>query len=149
MKKYFVLFFVLLVVLPLGWFFFNEFEGKAPIIEVELPSVYLQKDYTLSVKVGDVGTGLRKVRVLLVQGGKEEVIMNRDYPSLGYRGAFMGSQVKDETYEIPVDFWKYGMQDGKAILKITAFDYSWRGWNRGNETTVERDVIIDNKPPSV
>ncbi|MDY0220186.1 MAG: M23 family metallopeptidase [Desulfobacterium sp.] len=149
MKKFLVLFFVLLVVLPLGWFFFNEFEGKTPIIEVELPSVYLQKGYALSVKAGDVGTGLRKVRALLVQGSKEEVLMDRHYPSLGFRGAFMGSQVKDDLYEIPVEFWKYGMQDGKAVLKITAFDYSWRGWNRGNETTVEREVMIDTKPPRI
>lgn len=141
--------FILFVALPLGWFLFNEFEGKEPVIEVALPSVYLQQGYALSVKAGDVGTGLRKIRVLLVQGNKEEVLMDRDYDHLGYRGIFMGSQVKDDTYEVPVEFWKYGMQDGKAMLKITAFDYSWRGWNRGNETTVEREVIIDTKPPRI
>lgn len=149
MKKFFVLIFILVVFLPLSWFLFSEFEGKAPVIEVDLPSVYLQKGYALSIKAGDIGTGLRKVRVLLVQGSKEEVLMDRDYSPLGYRGAFMGSQVKDETYEVPVEFWKYGMQDGQALLKITAFDYSWRGWNKGNGTTVEREVIIDTKPPRI
>jgi murein DD-endopeptidase MepM/ murein hydrolase activator NlpD len=42
-----------------------------------------------------------------------------------------------------------GISDGKAILRIVAWDYSWRGLWRGNKTYIEKNVEIDNRPPDV
>ncbi len=149
MKKLFIILFILMVVLPLGWFFANEFEGKQPILSVKLPSIYLNRSFEMSLKVTDQGTGLRSIRVSIVQAGKEKVLLDQKYPPLGYQGLFIGSQVLDQSFEIPVESWKYGMQDGEAFLKMTASDYSWRGWNRGNTVLVEKKVIIDTKPPQI
>ncbi|MCP4116018.1 MAG: M23 family metallopeptidase [Desulfobacteraceae bacterium] len=149
MKKLIVFLFVLIVVLPLGWFLANEFEGKQPVLSVKLPSLYLNRSYEMSLKATDQGTGLRSIRVSIVQAGKEKVLLDKKFQRLGYRDFFFGSQVHDESFEIPVESWKYGMQDGEAFLKISAADYSWRGWNRGNAVAVEKKVIIDTKAPQI
>ncbi|ACN15871.1 peptidase M23/M37 family protein [Desulforapulum autotrophicum HRM2] len=149
MKKLLFITFILVVVLPLGWFFFSEFEGRAPVVEVALPSPYLKQDYTVSLRARDVGTGLRHLNVALVQAGKEVTLLDKHFQPLGYQGLFMGSQVLDQAVEVPVAFKKFGMQDGEAVLKIIVSDYSWRGWNRGNTVTVERTVTIDTRPPRI
>ena len=42
-----------------------------------------------------------------------------------------------------------GITDGKAILRMVARDYSWRKWLHGNTAYIEKDVMIDTKPPEV
>ncbi len=149
MKKLFFITFILVIVLPLGWFFFSEFEGRAPVVEVALPSPYLKQDYTVSLRATDDGTGLRRLHVALAQAGREVTLLDRQFQPLGYQGLFMGSQVLDQAVDVPVSFHKFGMQDGQAVLKITVSDFSWRGWNRGNTVTVERTVTIDTRPPRI
>ncbi|GAF79722.1 unnamed protein product, partial [marine sediment metagenome] len=39
--------------------------------------------------------------------------------------------------------------DGKAILRLAVWDYSWRGWWQGNQTYVEKSLIIDTHPPEI
>lgn len=149
MKKLIIFLFILIIVLPLGWFLTNEFEGKQPILSVKLPSLYLNRAYKMSLNATDQGTGLRSIRVCIVQADKEKVLLDKTFQPLGYKGFFLGSQVLDQSFEIPVESWKYGMQDGEAFLKIVATDYSWRGWNRGSTVVVEKRVIIDTKPPQI
>ncbi|MCK5350296.1 MAG: M23 family metallopeptidase, partial [Desulfobacula sp.] len=60
-----------------------------------------------------------------------------------------GSKTIKDSFIIPVEFWKYGMTDGEAVIRIMVSDYSWRGWNKGNICYTEKKVIIDSKPPKV
>jgi len=148
-KKIVVFLFVLVIVLPLGWFLFNEFEGKKPTISVQLPSSYFNLSFEMPLRATDRGTGLRSIRVSLNQAGNEKVLLNKLYDPIGYKGFFIGSDVHDETFKIPVEALKYGMQDGEAVLKISVADYSWWNWNQGNRVVVEKKVIIDTKPPQI
>ena len=149
MKRVFFLLFFLLVFLPLTWFFINEFEGKPPEIKVELPSVYLNKSFEMSLKVSDRGTGLRNVQVSIVQGAKEKNVLEKSYPFSGYESFFMGSQIHEDVLNIPVTYWKYGMKDGEALIRIKVTDYSWKDWNNGNKVSLEKTVFIDSKPPRI
>ena len=149
MKKILVLFVILFMILPLTWFAVNEFEGKKPEISLKFPSLYLNRSYEMSVSVSDKGTGLRNIKVAIVQNGKEKILLNKKYPLKGYENFFMGSGVFKASFKIPVESWKYGMADGQAVFRISACDYSWRRWNTGNRTNKEIKVIIDTKPPEI
>lgn len=149
MKKFLVFIVILFIILPLTWVFVNEFEGEKPQIHFKSPSSYLNKSYEMSVSVFDKGTGLRNVNVSLVQNGKKKILLNKKYPFKGSENFFMGSGIFKDSFKIPVQAWKYGMADGQAVFKISAHDYSWRGWNSGNRAYKEIKVVIDTKPPEI
>ncbi len=149
MKKILIFGVLLFIILPLSWFAVNEFEGSSPEISLKLPSLYLNRSYEISAVVSDKGTGLRNVRVSIVQKGREKVLLNKKYPRQGYKGFFMGSGIFHASFKIPVESWKYGMTDGPAVFKISACDYSLRKWNNGNSTDKEVKLIIDTKPPEI
>ena len=149
MKKFLYLIFFLFVILPLTWFFVSEFEGKDPAVTVKLPSHYLKRSYEMELSISDHGTGLRGIKVSLVQDSKEKVLLQKEYTLQGYEGFFMGSGIFQDRFEIPIESWKYGMNDGEACIKIHVSDYSWRGWNKGNILNLEKKVVIDTKPPDI
>ncbi len=152
MRKILFFLFLVCVILPLSWLLFNLFEGKSPIVTPTLPSNYLKKNFQLSLSVEDKGTGLRQVEVSLVQGEKRKTLINKKYPSLGYSGVangIVGSGVFSDTFDIAIESWKYGMKDGDAQIHIHVADYSWRGWNKGNNADFKTQVIIDTKPPEI
>lgn len=149
MKKLLYLSFILFVILPLTWFCINEFEGSEPEVAVKLPSHYLKRSYEMELTVVDKGIGLRQIKVSLVQDNKEKVLLHRKYALQGYEKFFMGSGVLNEKFQIPIESWKYGMNDGNADIRISVSDYSWRGWNRGNVVNLDKKVVIDTKPPDI
>lgn len=149
MKKFIYIVVLLVIALPLAWFLFSQFEGQAPQVTIKLPSLYLNKSYEMSINAMDAGTGLRDVKVSLMQQGKEKILLDKHYPCVGYQRFFMGSQVFAEPFTIPVEAWKYAMTDGDAVFRIYVSDYSWRGWNKGNTIYQEHKVVIDTKSPDI
>ena len=152
MKKILFFLFFICVVLPLSWLLLNLFEEKKPAIAIQLPSVYLTKSYALALTVTDQGTGLKQVLISITQEGKEKTLANKQYIFTGYQALFLGSAgtgVLTDSFEIPIESWKYGMKDGEAVIKISVSDFSWRGWNKGNIVELEKKVIIDTKPPDI
>ena len=149
MKKILLIIIILIIIVPAGWFLLNEYESKEPVIKLDLPSEYLKKSYEMSLSVSDRGTGLREVKVSIQQEGKEKTLFSRTYENSGIEELFLGSGVTQDSFDIPVEFWKYGMADGKAVIKVYASDYSWHGWNKGNRVYAEKEVIIDTKAPKI
>ena len=149
MKRVIVLVLILVVLIPVIWMLVYKFEGKKPVVDIKLPSLYLKKSYEMSLDVIDHKTGLRKIMVSIMQQGKEKVLLEKQYESSGFLGLFSDSKVIKDAFIIPVQSWKYGMTDGDAIIRIMVSDYSWRGWNKGNICYTEKKVIIDSKPPKV
>ena len=149
MKKLFLVMLILSMVLPISWFLYHEFEGKVPIVDLQLPSFYLNRSYEMNLSVEDKGTGLRSVNVVIVQADREKVLLKKQYNCLDYKGFFMGSGVFQDTFTIPVEARKYGITDGEAVFRIDVTDFSWKGWNRGNNVHLEKKVIIDSKAPKI
>ncbi|MGM0643520.1 MAG: M23 family metallopeptidase [Thermodesulfobacteriota bacterium] len=149
MKKILLIILIFVIVVPSGWFLLNEYESSEPRIELELPSDYLRKSYEMGLSVYDQGTGLREVKVSIQQEGKEKTLFSRKYENSGLEGLFLGSGVTEDSFEIPVEFWKYGLSDGKATIRVYVSDYSWHGWNKGNRVYEEKEVVIDTKPPKI
>ena len=149
MKRVVFLALIFMALISVVWILVYKFEGKKPVVDIKLPSLYLKKSYDMSLNVTDHKTGLRKIVVSIMQEGKEKVLLEKEYESTGFLGLFSDSKTIKDAFIIPVHFWKYGMMDGDAIIRIMVSDYSWRGWNKGNIFYIENKVIIDSKPPKV
>ena len=127
----------------------KKFEGKDPVVDIALPSLFLKKDYTMTLGVSDEGTGLRSLHVSLMKQGNEVKLLEKKYLPISILDIFNTTGILEEQFSIPVESWRYGMSDGEAVIRILATDQSWRGWNKGNQTYIEKKVIIDTKPPKV
>ncbi|MBU8849289.1 MAG: M23 family metallopeptidase [Desulfobacterales bacterium] len=149
MKRVVSLILFLVVFVPIVWVLVYKFEGKKPVVDIKLPSLYLKKSYEMSLDVTDYKTGLRKIIVSIIQKGKEKVLLKKQYEPSGFSGLLSGSSTMKDSFVIPVQSWKYGMTDGDAVIRVMVSDYSWRGWNKGNVFYTEKKVIIDSKPPRI
>ena len=137
------------VVIPLAWILFHKYEGSIPEVDISLPSQYLKKSYEMNLNVKDEGTGLRRVMVSLMQNGNEKVLLDKKYPPSSIFSLYSDNKTIQDSFTIPVESRKYGMNDGDATIRILVTDYSWHGWNKGNQFYEEHPVIIDTKPPQV
>ncbi len=149
MKRAFFLVLISLVVIFSVWAMVCKFESKKPVVNIELPSLYLNKNYEMTVDISDDKTGLRQALVSIMQQGKEKILLEKSYDPPGFLNLFYGDKVMSDSFVIPVQSWKYGMTDGNAVLRIRVTDRSWRGLNTGNIFYVEKNVVIDSKPPRV
>ena len=134
---------LLLLIIILGalaaaaWFLAPRFEREAPQVKL-VPDTGVLGLGSLEIDVADPGTGLKAVTATLSAGGA-------DIP--------LGS----EQFDPPVAEKKItlatsklsGVKEGAAVLRVTAWDASFWNLFRGNETVVEKNIIIDITPPTV
>ncbi len=149
MKKVVFLILFLTVLIPGARILLYKYEGEKPVVDMNLPSLYLKKSYEIALSVEDKKTGLRDIRVSIHQRDKEKILLKREYESSGFAGISPGAAKTRDSFIIPVHAWQYGMTDGEASIRIRVSDDSWRGWNTGNILNIEKKVIIDFKPPKV
>lgn len=135
-----------IVILPVAWILVVRLEGEKPSITVELPSPSMGKTQELTLSVSDARSGVRRIWIGLVKDGKEVVLFEKDLP---FSGLIRGGIIHQESFKIVIEPVKIGITDGKAILRMVARDYSWRRWLQGNIAYLEKDVIIDTRPPEV
>jgi len=133
-------------ILASGLLLQKRLEGGKPEIMFDLAAPYLNVSQTLSITVSDKESGVRRVWVGLVKDNKEVVLLEKDLPAVGIFG---GGKVKQETFRIKVEPRQLGITDGKAILRLVARDFAWRGWWHGNLTYIEKEISVDTRPPDV
>ncbi|MEA1946346.1 MAG: M23 family metallopeptidase [Thermodesulfobacteriota bacterium] len=134
------------VILPVAWILVVRLEGEKPSITLELPSPSIGKTQELTISVSDAKSGVRRIWIGLVKDGKEVVLFEKDLP---FAGLIRGGFIHQESFKIVIEPVKMGITDGKAILRMVARDYSWRRWLHGNTAYLEKDVMIDTRPPEV
>jgi len=149
MKKLVLFVLFLAIMIPSAWVLFNQYEGSVPEVAVDLPSFYLKKSYKMSIKIRDRGTGFRRIMVSLIQKGNEKLLFDKSYEPSSIVTLFSDKKVNEDSFVIPVESRKYGMNDGEALIRIMVSDYSWRGWNKGNVFYEDKKVVIDTKPPRI
>ncbi|WP_213181855.1 M23 family metallopeptidase [Desulfosarcina cetonica] len=137
---------VLLISIPVVWLAIIRMEGTAPAIELGLKSPFVGASRSLTVTVNDAGSGIRKVWMGLLLDGREVEILQRSFPSGGF---FAGGKEKSAKIKATISPQALGLKDGKAILRIVAWDYSLRRWTKGNRGYLEKEIQIDSKPPSI
>ena len=125
-----------------GWLTLVGFEGEKPRLELSLASSYIGADQQVPLQVSDRKSGVRSIWAALAKNGKEYVVFDEEFER-------SGRKVNDTTLQIKIDPIKLGIDDGPAVLRIVVRDYSWRRWWHGNIAYIEKEVIIDTKPPEI
>ena len=135
-----------IIFLPVLWLLLIRFEGQKPEIIFDLTSPYIGKFNEFSISLEDKKSGLRKIWVALIKDGKEVVLSEDEFPSAGL---FSGGKVKSKSLDLKFEPERLKISDGNATLRLAVWDYSWRGWWKGNQTYVEKNLIIDTLPPEI
>jgi len=139
---------IILVValLPLLVVSVKRLEGRHPDLNLDAFSSAIGSERIIRGEAADPDSGIRRVWIGLIQGGKEKVVFEKDFPgSIGW-GA--GDQRK-----VPIDITlrpkDLGFVDGEALLRVAVWDHSWRSWFKGNHAYLEKTVLIDTRPPEI
>jgi len=136
-----------LVLIPAMWVLVFNMEGESPAIKFDSPaqitSLGALKDITVSFS--DQKRGLRKIKMEIVKDGKETVLTEKEYA----KASFFGAGQNKDTVSITIEPVKLGLKDGKALMRTSAWDYSWRRWWNGNITVIENEINIDTKRPEI
>jgi len=127
------------------WILLLRLEGSKPSIKLELPSS-LGMSYNLNVSVIDNKSSIQRIWIGLLKDGKEIDLLNKEFPSPKLLSSW---KLNKKTVNILIEPKKLGITDGKAILRIVSWDYSWRGWGTGNRAYIENNIVIDTVPPDI
>jgi murein DD-endopeptidase MepM/ murein hydrolase activator NlpD len=129
-----------------GAFAWVRFESKAPTVEGPT-SLLIGSSGSVTFDIGDLGSGLREIRISVQQGEGETVVFERSIPgALGTGGDVPGIP---EPFEIEIDPKALGLIHGAATLTVTASDWSWRNSFSGNETQLQIPLNIDLEKPRI
>ena len=90
------------------------------------------------IDVTDKGAGLKSVTATITQGGNERTLASEQYTT-----PVAGKKIEVTLTKVS------GIQEGPAVLRVTARDASLRNWLEGNSATLEKKIAIDVTPPTV
>jgi murein DD-endopeptidase MepM/ murein hydrolase activator NlpD len=116
-----------------------RFEWHAPVIDIKLNSNTVGRQ-PFAIEVRESGMGLAAVSVTLSAGGVDHPILNERY-TLG--------MVTDKMIRVDIAPDKIGVKDGPAVLQVKAIDRSYWRFFKGNETTVQKNIVLDTTPPTL
>jgi murein DD-endopeptidase MepM/ murein hydrolase activator NlpD len=120
----------------------SRMESQPPTVTFDREFKALGSSPALSVKVEDSGTGLRHVAIHLKQKDQDVVLADESFDKAG--GA------KTKTYDVgKLIAGKYKIQDGPASLIVTASDYAFRNFLKGNQTEITKDFQFSVTPPQL
>jgi murein DD-endopeptidase MepM/ murein hydrolase activator NlpD len=122
------------------------FEGEAPTLSLNLASNYIGAESTIVLSAQDRKSGLKDLKLTITQGNKNLELFAGTYPRSGYIG-IIGAP--EETKEITFNPQKAGFTNGPAVISLNGSDYSARGFLKGNQTTINQNIIIDTTPPKI
>jgi murein DD-endopeptidase MepM/ murein hydrolase activator NlpD len=145
-KRWFAGIAVAVLLLPVLWLLIVRLESQKPEIIFEQATPFIGKSHDFSISIADPNSGLRKIWVAMIQNGKEVILTEQDFPSAGF---FSGGEIKSKSLNIPFEPQKYEFSDGEAILRLSVWDFSWRGWWQGNQVYLEKNLTIDTQPPEI
>jgi murein DD-endopeptidase MepM/ murein hydrolase activator NlpD len=126
-----------------AWLTRTWFDLTPPKIQLRPEGKLLGASQTFTLTVTDPNSGLSRVNVGLRQGNNEKEVISKTFP-----GRRWGRGGSERSVELPltVEPKAWGFKDGPAELVVTAWDYSWMGWLRGNRTQLVRSLTIDLTP---
>lgn len=142
----FLLIISLLLIAAAAYGYITYFEGEKPTIQgQDLPS-YIGKKTTVSLSVSDEKSGLRDIKILVVQGKTEKEVFSKSFPRKG-NGPIGGP--KSEEIVVELDPKSLGLQEGEALIKTQVRDFSLRDLLKGNLSEFSQAILIDTKAPQI
>lgn len=146
LKIYFISFICLIILIPPIWLLITHLESENPSITLDPVPQYIGTSQTFSLSAQDLKSGIRKIWVALLKDGKETLILEKEFPSLGF---LRNGTTNMTSFSFEIVPRKLGISDGKAILRLAIRDFSWRNRFKGNKLYEEIELYIDTKPPKI
>ncbi len=146
LKKWILIVLIVLVLIPLIGVLFLKFEGEKPVIELKIQSLVVPADFEITGTADDRKSGIKKLWISFLQNGKETVLLDEEYRT---RGFLQKGGIHQVPIQLNINAKKMNLSDGRAKLRIAAWDHAWRDWWKGNQTYIEKEIRIDTKPPVV
>jgi murein DD-endopeptidase MepM/ murein hydrolase activator NlpD len=128
------------------WLVFEGFEEETPTLQWETVLETVGRTITIEGTASDQKRGLRRIWIALMQEGREAVLLDETFPSVGL---LREGVIRKHTVSIDIDVPTLGFTDGEAMLRTAVWDYSYCDWFTGNRSYAEYQVLIDTKPPRV
>jgi hypothetical protein len=128
------------------WFGIQAFESEPPTLTLETPVDNIGAFYTLKGAASDSKSGLKRVWIAIVQQGTEAVLLDQTFPS---HGLLRKGETTGRAISLTLAPQKLGLKDGQALLRTAVWDYSYKGWGKGNQLYTETPVWIDTTAPTI
>jgi murein DD-endopeptidase MepM/ murein hydrolase activator NlpD len=129
---------VLVGLIGAGYFVLPKFEWHAPQIKLTPDSDTIGLA-PVEIEVTERGTGLKTFSATLNAGGTDHVLASEQYD-----GPLMQKKMT-----VALSSKLTGLKEGPAVLRVSARDRSLWRFFRGNETVVQKNLMIDITPPVV
>jgi hypothetical protein len=132
-----------LATIVVGLILFN-LDWYDPYINLSPSITIVEKRAEFVLEAGDLDSGLRNLKVTVVQGAKEIELVSEAFKE---PEGFWWSTDAVKRVEIPVvmDPESLDLRQGPATLKIAARDLSMRNGSQGRLTILQREIHIQRK----
>lgn len=125
----------------IGWVSLSNLDWYDPWITVKPTLKILETRVEFLLEAGDQDSGLRHVRVTVIQAGVEVELASYNPPTPEGFWWSPGS-VKKVALPVVLDARALNLRAGPATLLITVRDLSWRNWFQGRITTLKHDMAV-------
>lgn len=125
-----------------GWLILANLDWYDPWITLKPDLTALGSHAGFRLAAGDQDSGLRRVKVTVIQKEMEIEVLSKDLEPPGGIWSTQGDAVKKVDFPLVLDAQALGMQQGKATIVVTVRDLSWRNGFKGRITTLKKEMVI-------
>jgi len=125
-----------------GWLILANLDRQDPWITLKPDMAALEPRAAFWLEAGDADSGLRRVKVTVIQREVEIEVVSRNLEPHGGVWGTQGEAIKKVDLPLDLDAKSLGLREGKATLVITAHDLSWRNGFQGRVTTLKKEIVI-------
>lgn len=145
-KKFLFTLILILLIAFAVFFGFTYLEGIPPTASIHGGTGYVGTKAVISIQAADQKTGLKSIRLVLKQDGREHLLYEKQFPRKSYTG-MIGEPSLQEAIAINTETLK--LKEGPASITLHVTDYALRHGLSGNTTEVSSEFVVDTKAPII
>ncbi|RJR26166.1 MAG: M23 family metallopeptidase [Desulfobacteraceae bacterium] len=138
--------FLVFILGMLGWFLSTVFEGEIPSVELSSMPDFISGPLELTITASDNLRGIKRVKAILLQEGREHVVLEKHYP---FKGILNREGIHKIEENFALDPSKLALSQSRVVLEVTVWDYSRRSGGDGNVAAIRHQASVDTVPPFV
>jgi hypothetical protein len=128
-----------------GWLILANLDWYDPWITLKPDLAALESHGAFWLEAGDIDSGLRNVKVTVVQKEMKVEVLSKNLEPPGGIWGGTGDAIKKVDFPLTLDAQDLGLQQGKATIVVTVHDLSWRNGFKGRITTLKKEIVIYRK----
>jgi hypothetical protein len=137
---------ILIVLGGVAWFAAILFEGERPSIALDPLPEYISKPQLFKVTMSDQVRGLRLIKVIANQEGREMPVLEKAFPASGILNR---KSIHQAEATFTLDPAALKLAQGRVELIVQVWDHSMRRGGDGNLSIISHKMLVDTIPPSV